>query len=284
MEYENNLVLKRLFTKNTIDDLINNKKNNIFTYTLERYLEDTNEKSNNELITDIYSIMGKKYRNEYFYKNTLLNKLLLGKHSLNTTTALTEVPIGKSKADFIMINGRGIVYEIKTELDTLDRLEHQIKDYYKVFKYVNVVTCEEHYEKLMDKLKGTKVGLYVLTKSNRISTRKEPEEENRYLDYNTIFKFLRKGEFENIILQNIGYLPETTEFKYYKECYKLFQEIDLEVIHKNMLNILKKRVLIDIDEYKKVVPYELKFLIYFSKYDKEDYGLLDKFLKNQLGG
>lgn len=208
MEYENNLVLKRLFTKNTIDDLINNKKNNIFTYTLERYLEDTNEKSNNELITDIYSIMGKKYRNEYFYKNTLLNKLLLGKHSLNTTTALTEVPIGKSKADFIMINGRGIVYEIKTELDTLDRLEHQIKDYYKVFKYVNVVTCEEHYEKLMDKLKGTKVGLYVLTKSNRISTRKEPEEENRYLDYNTIFKFLRKGEFENIILQNIGYLPD----------------------------------------------------------------------------
>lgn len=284
MEYENNLALKRLFTRNTMDDLISNKKNNLFTYTVERYLENTNEKSNNELITDIYSIMGKRYRNEYFYKNTLLNKLLLGKHSLNTTTALTEVPIGKSKADFIMINGKGIVYEIKTELDTLDRLEHQINDYYKVFKYVNVVTCEEHYEKLMDKLKDTKVGIYVLTKSNKISTRKEPEEENRYLDYNTIFKFLRKGEFENIILQNIGYLPETTEFKYYKECYKLFQEIDLEIIHKNMLHILKKRVLIDIDEYKKVVPYELRFLIYFSKYDKEDYKLLDKFLKIQFGG
>ena len=44
--------------------------------------------------------MLKYYRNEYIYENTIINKLLLGKHSLNTTTALTQIPISKSKSGF----------------------------------------------------------------------------------------------------------------------------------------------------------------------------------------
>ena len=43
----------------------------------------------------LYNYLKKSYRNEYFYKNTMLNKLLLGRHSVNTTTALSEMPIGK---------------------------------------------------------------------------------------------------------------------------------------------------------------------------------------------
>lgn len=50
--------------------------------------------------------MNKNHRNEYFYKNTLLNKLLLGVHKPTTTVALTEIPIAKSKADFVLINGK----------------------------------------------------------------------------------------------------------------------------------------------------------------------------------
>ena len=87
-----------------------------------------------------------KNRNEYYYKITLLNKLLLGIHSVNTTTALTEFPIAKSKADFVLINGKAVVYEIKTELDNLERLESQISDYYKAFDHVAVVTCIENVE------------------------------------------------------------------------------------------------------------------------------------------
>ncbi|MCD2346853.1 sce7726 family protein [Clostridium guangxiense] len=284
MEYENNLVLKRLFTKNTINNLIKNRKNDTFTYAINRYLNETKAKKYNDLISKIYKLSGKQYRMEYFYKNTLLNKLLLGKHSLKTTTALTELAIGKSKADFVMINGKGIVYEIKTELDTLERLENQIQDYYKVFKYVCVVTCEEHYEKLREKLLDTKVGIYILTKRNTISVKKEPEEEESFLDKKVIFKVLRKKEYEKIIFNNIGYLPETSQFKYYNECYKLFEEISIEVIHKSMLDELKKRINIDIQDYKNYVPYELKFLIYFSQYKKKDYQNLKIFLQSEFGG
>lgn len=61
--------------------------------------------------------MDKEYRNEYFYKNTIFNQLLVQKHDLYNTAALTELPIADSKADFVMINGKGVVYEIKTDLD-----------------------------------------------------------------------------------------------------------------------------------------------------------------------
>ena len=97
---------------------------------IKKYINYDSTKTNSELVSEIYNILKTEYRNEYYYKNTLLNKLLLGIHSVNTTTALTEIPIAKSKADFVLINGKAVVYEIKTELDNLEmciRYRHNIR-------------------------------------------------------------------------------------------------------------------------------------------------------------
>ena len=110
---KNNLILNRLFTQYTIDDLVENSVNDVYCTIVKRYIKDENDAKNGEIISKIYKYMSKNYRNEYFYQNTMLNKLLLGRHSINTTTALTQIPVGKSKADFIMINGKAVVYEIK---------------------------------------------------------------------------------------------------------------------------------------------------------------------------
>ena len=141
----NNLVLNRFFTKYVFDDLVTNHTNNTYCTVVKRYFRDEYSRNNGEIISKIYKYMSKNYRNEYFYQNTMLHKLLLGKHSLNTTTALTQIPIGKSKADFIMINGKAVVYEIKTELDSFERLDTQLNDYFKAFNHVCVVTCEDDY-------------------------------------------------------------------------------------------------------------------------------------------
>ena len=98
-----------------------------FSECVKRYVR-TEETTIGEAISEIYHFMNCEYRNEYFYKNTILNQLLIKKHDLYSTAALTELPVGDSKADFIMINGRGVVYEIKTDLDNLLRLENQIRD------------------------------------------------------------------------------------------------------------------------------------------------------------
>ena len=156
----NNLILNRVFTKNTIKSFIEDRPDLCYYAVVKRYINDITDKNHGQIISEIYQELDSAYRNEYFYKNTLLNKLLLGVHSPTTTTALIEVPIDKSKADFIMINGRAMVYEIKTELDTFERLSSQLKSYYKAFPNVNVVTSEDNLSLLEKKLKNTDVGIY----------------------------------------------------------------------------------------------------------------------------
>lgn len=282
---ENNIILNRLFTQNIFFDMIYNSNNTTYGAVIQRYAIDSEDKDNGTLISEIYRFMSKGYRNEYFYQNTLLNKLLLGKHSINTTTALTQIPVGKSKADFILINGKATVYEIKTELDTFDRLGTQLKDYYKAFNHVCVVTSESHYERAASLLANTSVGIYVLNRKNRISLklRKEPILNNSTLEHTAIFKVLHKHEYENILLQYYGELPVSSQVFYYGECLKQFSQIPIIEAYNMALTQLKKRNRILINEFEKV-PYELKSLIYFSKLSKSDWEELDSFLSRRYGG
>ena len=139
----NNYMLNRVFTRNNLNDIINNKNDMLFANMVEMYNMEVDGNLNKDAISKVYKFMFESHRNEYIYKNALLNKLLLGVHSLNTIAVLTEVIIDKAKADFILINGSAIVYEIKTELDSLTRLENQINNYYKAFSKVCIMFRQE---------------------------------------------------------------------------------------------------------------------------------------------
>ena len=274
----NNFILNRLFTKQVINDLVKNTCNNVYVSTIQQYLKEYDNRSNKEILSDIYKYMSKHYRNEYFYQNTLLNKLLLGRHSIKTTTALSQVPIERSKADFILINGKAVVYEIKTELDTFDRLATQLSDYYKAFNHVCVVTCEENFEKISEILKNTKVGICILSKANTLQFKKEAEPNNEHLNHSSLFKILRKYEFEHILQKYFGELPKATPVFYYEECYNVFKTIPIEDVYKLFLMELKKRSgNISSDEFRDV-PYELKSIMYFSDSTHTQYEKLKKFL------
>ena len=126
--------ISKIFTKQNLKKIIldDNRLNSLTLSSTKNYY-DTFELLYNQLL--------RQYRNEYVYKNTLFNKLVLGIHSLKTTSAIVELPIVDSIADFILFNGKAVVYEIKTELDSLERLEGQLANYYKAFDIVNV--CQE---------------------------------------------------------------------------------------------------------------------------------------------
>lgn len=275
----NNSVLNRVFSKVTLTDLINNNENIAFSTTIERYIDDSNVRSNKEVIKEIYKVLLRKYRNEYVYKNTLLNKLLLGRHSVRTTTALTEVTIGKSKADFILINGSATVYEIKTDLDSLVRLKGQLENYYKAFSKVYVITGELHYEKVNELLKDSNVGICLLTNRNTISEKKKAVVDYGKLDYETMFRILRKDEYEEVIFNKYKELPKTSQVKYYRECFSWFQNIEIKEAYERMLKVLKKRNKVKIDDFKDRVPKELSSLVYFSSFKKEDYTVLEEYLE-----
>lgn len=277
--------LNRIFTRNMLRHFMDGKTDNVYTTVVKRYICNPNQKKNRQLISEIYCELKNNYRNEYFYKNTLLNKLLLGVHSINTTTALTEVPIAKSKADFVLINGKAVVYEIKTELDNLERLSSQIDDYYKAFDHVAVVTFEKNLlqlQKVLDSI-DKPVGIYVLRKNGKLGMIQKPQRYIEDLNKEIIFKLLRKNEYENIIAHCYGYLPEVSQFKYYTACKQLFLQIPLEESYLYVLKNLKKRMQLEKQEFVKV-PYELKFLAYFMELKYDDYQKLETFLEQQYGG
>lgn len=282
MNINNNFILNRVFSNSTFDGLLADRIDSTYCAVVNNYIQNPCSKNNQELISEIYKYMGRFYRNEYFYKNTILNKLLLGRHSLRTTTALSEVPIGKSKADFILINGKAVVYEIKTDLDSFDRLQSQLSDYYKAFNSVCVVTCESNSHILEKKLKNTSVGICTLTDKNTLRTVKEPTVDVSKLDLSIMFKVLRKSEYESIIDTVYGGLPQVSQFKYYSECKKQFCALTIDVAYQLFLRELKKRQS-PADGYSDV-PYELKSLMYFGHYGESDYVKLRSFLNSRYGG
>lgn len=277
---DNSAVLNRIFTQNMFKELLDDDTScETYVSVIKRYIKNTDGKNNGELISEIYSYLKKNYRNEYFYKNTLLNKLLLGVHKPTTTTALTEIPIGKSKADFILINGKAVVYEIKTALDTFERLESQLSDYYKAFDHVAVVTDQKNKCAIERILQGTPVGIYLMTDRDQISTLKPPKRYSERLSPLEIFKVMNKEEFESVLMQVYSKLPEVAPVWYYTECCKMFCNIDISVSYPLFLKELKKRNKIIIEQYR-YVPYELKTLVYFSKYRQSDYFNLQNFLSS----
>ena len=227
--------------------------------------------------------MNSEYRNEYYYKNTIFNQLLIQKHDLYNTAALTELPIANSKADFVMINGKGVVYEIKTDLDNFQRLQSQIKDYYKVFSYVNVVVSKRQVERVKEFLRDTKVGVFELTNSGKLICRKRAYCDNEELSYDAMFQVLRKKEFEKILLEYFDKLPKVNNFEYYRECLRWMKEINIVALQKKIMRILKQRTILSIDDvFEKRVPNELSFYAYFSKKYRSNYDALDEFLNKKV--
>lgn len=225
----------------------------------------------NEIIGN-YKLLDNNYRNEYFYKNNLFNKIVLGRHNLNTSYALNEVVINKSKADMIIVNNeRPIVFEIKTELDNFDKLEHQINDYYKISSKVFVVTAESSFYPLYRILKNSDVGIYVLSKRNTLSLKKEAHENLGRLDHITLFKLLRKYEYENIIMGYFGFTPVVSAFEYYTECLSLFHQIEIVNAQKLVFMEIKKRGTNFEKKYIYSIPYEIRWLVYSSKFNEIAY-------------
>lgn len=237
------------------------------------------------VITDFYQELQANHRNEYFYKNELLNSLLIQNGKISSCSALTELPVADSKTDMIFVdeNDVGTVYEIKTELDTLNRLESQIQDYYKAFPYIYVVTSSSHLHQLEQALEGTNVGIIELTSNNEFVHRKEVTCNTASLSHDVLFRILRKKEFESIVLKYFGKLPDVSDFVYYGTCLELLKNLDIVLFQKEVMSCLRKRNLVrDVESFTNNVPYELSFYGYFSKKYRNKWDMLGSFLDTEI--
>ena len=234
------------------------------------------KKNLESFFNDVYKILLKNYRNEYIYRSIIIKKILLGIHSLNTAHLINECRVGNSKADCVILNGTSTVYEIKTQFDTFSRLHSQLDDYKKALEYVYIVVPIETLKKLEGYNLDENIGIMVLNKNSTISKTRLAKSNKNYFNKETIFDILRKNEYIEIISKYYE-IPSIPNTKIYTYCKRLFTELDIELIHAELVQILKKRDVSDLQ--KKVilnVPDSLKALSMQTKLtDKEKNNLLE---------
>lgn len=197
-------ILARFFSRSTILEFLYKKEPKYILDTLKNAQIDLNSFSSQtygDFFDLVYQTILDKYMCEYIYKNETLSYEILSNKHTDDAKLLSEVIVGKSKADIVIVNGTTTVYEIKTELDNVSRLESQLDDYLKVFDRVNVLTCENQlkhvYKLLQSKLKYSVVGVCLFSVKNGesvISTNKESESNLMNLDPLAIYNVLNFSE------------------------------------------------------------------------------------------
>jgi hypothetical protein len=193
-----------------------------------------------EIFESVYEILRARYRCEYVYKNAIASEILIGRHSLQTSGLLTEVQAGASKADLVLINGETVAYEIKTELDSLDRLSSQLASYQTAFDRVYVVSHERYLDRIAERLPRT-VGLLCLTGDATISSVREADKDPTRLDAGTMFDILRRSEYTSIIKKFYGQVPTVPNTLYYRECRARFLALPTEDVCGEFAAALKLR-------------------------------------------
>ncbi|WP_162178958.1 sce7725 family protein [Bifidobacterium stellenboschense] len=210
-------------------------------------------------------------RDESYYQDVVAYRLLLHSHSLRTSKAFRQLHVANSIADTVIINGHGTVYEIKSDLDTFERLEGQLKDYFKVFSYVNVVIPEEKLTCLRERLAvmpefGRHVGVYVLTRRNALKKVQAPDEYNNDLSGLELLKMLRKPEYSAILRSEFGMLPDVPPAMFYPACRKMFLDIPVLKAQALVMAAIKQRNAWTREDLERF-PEAQRISLYFS-YDK----------------
>jgi len=238
-----NQYLSKIFSGPVIKDLASKGESDFIRIVVnksgftERLM---NQISWGQFFETLYRYLLDNYRSEYVYKNAIANKILLGRHSINTSNLISEFRVHKSKADIVILNGTSSVYEIKTAYDKLDRLEDQIQSYRKIFDLISIVTESSHIEKLQSII-DEKIGIFLLTDHYTISKIREPESNKKYIDPKCIIESLRKNEYLSIIKKEFGTIPDVPNTKIYSESKKFFCKLSPEIAHDRMVQELNKR-------------------------------------------
>ncbi|MHB8988820.1 MAG: sce7726 family protein [Desulfobulbia bacterium] len=193
-----------------------------------------------DFFDQVHALLFRSYRNEYIYKNAIARKILLGVHSLNTASMLTEFRAGACKADAVVLNGTSTAYEIKSAYDSMDRLTRQIAAYQQVFDRINVITSDSQLDKVAEVV-GEDIGLMVLTDRYTIRTMREPASLKMSTKPEVIFDSLRRNEYEQIVTDHFGEVPQVSSARMYQACRELFCSLDPTVAHEAMVAELKKR-------------------------------------------
>lgn len=194
-----------------------------------------------DYIQYVYSELSEKYRNEYFYKNSFINYMLLKEYGVKDSIVINEFKVGNSIADIVLFNGLSKAFEIKTEMDSNRRLQGQIADYTKIFDHCYIITDVSLIDKYLNE--SDSMGVIALDKLPRTVklTEIRKARKNDNIDPDTLIRCIRTSEYKNIVLKFYGSLPEMNSFNMFEICSCLIKEIPPLHLRRLFLDEIKVR-------------------------------------------
>lgn len=146
---------------------------------------------------------------------------------------------GASRIDVAVVNGIMHGYEIKSDLDNLDRLPRQMEYYNKAFERMTIVVSRKYLSDVKDMVpRWWGIKTISADRTRLINIRKGRQVSNQ--DTLLIIKLLWKKELEGLI--DYLHLPKSLKKKRKNQLLKmLLEEADSETIRTYVYDVLKKR-------------------------------------------
>lgn len=238
MNWDNKAVAKA-FNSNVLNDIANGN----FAYVEKvaaQHFQLNSPISLEHFFNKAFDFLGNEYPNEYFYKNLISTKILCGKHSLNTATMLSEFRVGSNKADCVILNGQSTCYEIKTDYDSLIRLEDQLSSYLQLFDEVYVVCSTKFIQAVLD-LAPKEVGVLRLSERQTFSQIRKATKRKTPLNKKLLMQSLRQHEYKELAERLKGEPVESPNTLIYNECFSIVEQFEnLDTLNEYFIDILKK--------------------------------------------
>lgn len=231
-------IVAKLFTSHCLNALASNDSSTLKKLKINEIAQQFNVSNYHDLYRESYKFLEKNYRNEYVYKNLIARKILIGRHSLRSSVLLSEFRVGTNKADLVLLNGCSTCYEIKTEYDTLSRLEDQLASYSRLFNKVNVVCSSKLIDEIIYKTPEN-IGIIELTKNNTLKTIREALNFN-YFDTDLMMKSLRKEEYLQIAEKIYKMKIDAPNTKIFDLCSEIIKKANKSSVNELFINTLKK--------------------------------------------
>ncbi|WP_258543177.1 sce7726 family protein [Parvicella tangerina] len=265
--------MRRILNKNySFTDYRIKKNSDVFTGAVTK----------RDVFEQVYQILQEQYYGEYLYKNALLNKILIERHDITKTCALNEFKVSNSIADYVLLNGNATIYEIKTDLDTLAKLDKQLHDYSKFAEKVYIVSHSKFIKTLLSRYENSHVGIIEMYNRDSLNVVKESVANYDNLSHDTLFRVLRKREYLSIVEDIYGFVPDVPNTKIFRSCYELIKDLDVELFQSHVIETLKERNISSPELLtSRATPYEWRQLCYSLDLKHGEYETFYQYLNRQ---
>jgi hypothetical protein len=254
--------ISRLFSSSVIHEMARNGRSPLFARLVTQSQMLSSMSLSNcvcAVFDAAFSLLKREgYRHEYIYKAALTHKILLGTHSLETASMIHEFRVGDCKADVAILNGTATVYEVKSERDSLTRLERQIAAYATVFAKVYVIAAESHISGVTNTVPDF-VGILCLNSRHRISTLRDAIDQPERTLPGAIFDSIRTEEARSILSIFGVTVPPVPNTELHGVLRRAFVKLDPIQAQQGMVSVLKRtRNLLPLSELVDRLPVSLQ--------------------------